>query len=136
VLVVAAAIVRDGRVLAGQRAYPAMLAGRWEFPGGKVEAGEAPRDALAREIREELGVEVAVHERLGEDVALSEAPVPGGGRLRLYHCSLRTAAASPVARHHLALRWIGAAELESPAWLATNCQLLPAVREFLVQVKR
>jgi 8-oxo-dGTP diphosphatase len=135
VLVVAAAIVRDGQVLAGQRAYPARLAGRWEFPGGKVEAGEAPRDALAREIREELGVEVAVHERLGHDVVLGESPGPTSGLLRLYHCSLRAAAALPVARHHLALRWIGVAELESPAWLATNCRLLPAVREFLVQVK-
>ena len=131
-LVVAAAIVRAGKVLAAQRAYPAELADRWEFPGGKVEAGESPRDALAREIREELVVDVAVHERLGEDVPIVGSPA----WLRLYRCSLATPGDVPLARDHLALRWVDALGLESLPWLATNRRLLPRVRDILVEVKR
>ena len=55
-VVVGAAIVRDGRVLAARRTAPASAAGRWEFPGGKVEPGETDADSLVREIDEELGV--------------------------------------------------------------------------------
>ena len=73
-LVVAAAIVRDGRVLAAQRSYPAELAGQWEFPGGKVEPDEMPRAALVREIGEELGMRVDVHERLAELPVLNGPP--------------------------------------------------------------
>jgi len=58
-LVVAAALVdSDGRVLIAQRPEGKQLAGQWEFPGGKVEDGETPEDALIRELREELGIEV------------------------------------------------------------------------------
>jgi 8-oxo-dGTP pyrophosphatase MutT (NUDIX family) len=96
VLVVAAAIVQAGRVLAAQRSYPAELADCWEFPGGKVEPGEKPATALVREIREELGVDVAVHERLGDDVPL-QLPKPVPGRLRLYRCSLSAPDAMPLA---------------------------------------
>jgi 8-oxo-dGTP diphosphatase len=59
VLVVAAALFNDaGEVLIAQRPPGKALAGRWEFPGGKVDAGEGERSALARELREELGIEV------------------------------------------------------------------------------
>ncbi len=60
VLVVACALVdADGRVLMAQRPEGKSLAGLWEFPGGKMEPGETPEDALIRELREELGIEVA-----------------------------------------------------------------------------
>lgn len=60
VLVVACALVdADGRVLLAQRPEGKSLAGLWEFPGGKLEPGETPEDALIRELREELGIEVA-----------------------------------------------------------------------------
>ena len=62
-LVVGAAVVRDGRVLACRRTTPPEAAGRWEFPGGKVEPGESPDAALVRELHEELGVE-AEHYRM------------------------------------------------------------------------
>ena len=55
-----------------QRERPPELAGLWELPGGKVAPGESDADALARELREELGIEVTVGERLGHDVALSD----------------------------------------------------------------
>jgi 8-oxo-dGTP diphosphatase len=59
-IVVAGAIICESRVLVAQRLRPPELAGRWELPGGKVAAGETESDALARELAEELGVEVAV----------------------------------------------------------------------------
>ena len=59
-VVVAAAIERDGRLLAARRSRPATLAGRWELPGGKVEPGEDPAAALVRELREELAIDAAV----------------------------------------------------------------------------
>ena len=58
--VAAAVIGRDGKVLLAQRGPADRLAGKWEFPGGKIEPGETPEDCLAREIREELGIEVWV----------------------------------------------------------------------------
>lgn len=59
-LVVAGLVVRDGRVLITQRTAAQAMPHKWEFPGGKVEPGEAPVDALGRELREELAIEVAV----------------------------------------------------------------------------
>jgi len=59
-LVAAGLIVRDGRLLITQRTQPPALAGKWEFPGGKIEEGESPEVALARELREEIGVDVRV----------------------------------------------------------------------------
>ena len=78
VLVVGAAVVRHGRVLATRRTRPAEAAGLWEFPGGKVEPGEEPAEAVVREIREELGVDVSVTGRLA-----GEQPVKDRYRLQV-----------------------------------------------------
>ncbi|MDQ0774736.1 8-oxo-dGTP diphosphatase [Streptomyces aurantiacus] len=64
IVVVGAAVLIDGRLLAARRSAPAELAGRWELPGGKVEPGESPEQALVRELREELGVEAEPVERV------------------------------------------------------------------------
>ncbi|MEU7317370.1 (deoxy)nucleoside triphosphate pyrophosphohydrolase [Streptomyces sp. NPDC007083] len=63
-VVVAGAVIEGGRFLAARRTAPPEFAGRWELPGGKVEPGESPQDALARELKEELGVEASAVERL------------------------------------------------------------------------
>jgi len=78
-VVVAAALIDDGRLLLAQRTRPPELAGRWELPGGKVEPGESEDVALARELREELGVECSIGAALSGDVEL-----PGGMVLRAY----------------------------------------------------
>ena len=70
-VIVAAAIITQGRVLACERSAPPEVAGRWEFPGGKVEPGETDEQALARECVEELGVRVEVGARIGPDVSLA-----------------------------------------------------------------
>jgi len=72
VVVVAAVVRREGRVLLTRRLKGAHLAGLWEFPGGKLEDGESPEEALARECREECGIEIAVDDIL--DVAFHRYP--------------------------------------------------------------
>ncbi len=116
-VVVGAALIDGGRVLAGERATPAELAGRWEFPGGKVEDGESEQEALVRECREELGVEIVVGERIGGDLVTA-----GGAVLRIY--GARVVAGEPDALEHRRLRWVAADELASLPWLDTNRPVL------------
>lgn len=123
-VVVGTAIVRDGAVLAQQRAYPADAAGLWELPGGRVEPGESDEDAVRRECREELGVEVAVGDAVGPDVAL-----PGGKLLRIYRASLSDGVPHP--HDHAALRWLTAGQLGSVPWLPADRVLIPALRQAL-----
>ncbi|MEV4171633.1 (deoxy)nucleoside triphosphate pyrophosphohydrolase [Nonomuraea sp. NPDC049709] len=125
VVVVAAVIVAPGgRVLAAQRAQPAALAGGWEFPGGKVDPGESEEAALVRECREELGVEIAVGERVGEDWPLAEGYV-----MRVWLCSL--ASGTPQAKEHLALRWLGPGDYYDVEWLGADLPIMKTVENLL-----
>jgi 8-oxo-dGTP diphosphatase len=119
-IVVAGAVIRGCTVLVAQRARPPELAGRWELPGGKVAPGEAESAALARELAEELGVQVGdviVGDRLGGDVALNDTTT-----LRAY--LVRLIRGEPHPHDHRALRWVSAAELPDVDWV-------PADREWL-----
>ncbi|TDD16387.1 (deoxy)nucleoside triphosphate pyrophosphohydrolase [Nonomuraea diastatica] len=125
VVVVAAVIVAPGgRVLAAQRAEPAALAGGWEFPGGKVDPGENERVALVRECREELGVEIAVGERVGGDWPLSPGYV-----MRVWLCSLISGV--PEAKEHLALRWLGPGDYYDVDWLGADLPIMKTVENLL-----
>jgi 8-oxo-dGTP diphosphatase len=77
--VVAALIVRNGKVLVCQRTRHQTMPLKWEFPGGKIEDGEQPRDALRRELNEELGISA----RIGEEVARIRHDYSNGGRIEL-----------------------------------------------------
>jgi 8-oxo-dGTP diphosphatase len=123
-IVVGAAIIAGDRLLAAQRAEPPESAGRWEFPGGKVRAGEADQDALVRECREELGVEVKLGERVGGDWPVSATTV-----LRVWTAELVDGTPRPLV--HLALRWLSAAELYDVAWLTADLPVVAAVRDLL-----
>ncbi len=107
---VGAAIVRDGRVLAARRTAPASVAGRWEFPGGKVEPGETADESLAREIREELGLRIRVErwcasvEEIGERYLLKVAVAT-------------IEAGEPAPTEHDQIRWLAPAELGDVDWL-------------------
>lgn len=124
--VVAAAVVRDGRVLAQQRAYPPEAAGRWELPGGRLEPAESAADALVRECREELAVEVVPGEQLGPDV-----PLPGGYLLRVHTAWLAQPTATPVPVEHAALRWVDVTELAGLDWLDADRAVLPDLETWL-----
>ena len=121
VLVVAAVIVRGGRVLLSRRPPGKHLAGLWEFPGGKVEDGETPEAALAREVREELGVEIAdprpcafVHHAYPEKRILMLA----------YRCA---ALGEPVGTD-LEWRWQPLAGLDPAAMPAADAPIVEALR--------
>lgn len=113
--VVCALIQRDGRLLLARRADN----GLWELPGGKIEPGESPADALAREIVEELGTEVAVGTPCGQ--AYEKRP---GYLLRLRAFRCRFTGGEPQALEHRQLAWVSPAEL--PAY-----QMAPADRAIL-----
>lgn len=119
-IVVAGAVIRRATVLVAQRLRPPELAGHWELPGGKVAPGETEPEALARELAEELGLEVgdvAVGERLGDDVALE------GMILRAYR--VRLLDGEPLARDHRAVRWVSADELPGVDWVPADRGWVP-----------
>jgi 8-oxo-dGTP diphosphatase len=126
ILVVGAAIVRAGLLLAQQRAYPPSVAGLWELPGGRVEPNETPPEALRRECREELGVDVLVGPQLGPDV-----PIRDGLVLRVHEAALTPPDATPHPHDHHALRWLTVAQLDSVEWLPADQALVPAMRILL-----
>jgi 8-oxo-dGTP diphosphatase len=119
-VVVGAAIVRGGRVLASRRTAPVEVAGRWELPGGKVEPGEAPEAALVREVREELGCDIAVTSWLPVETPVGERYV-----LRVALSALVAGEPDPV--EHDAVRWLAADELDDVDWLDPDRPFLPLI---------
>ncbi|MFD7240375.1 NUDIX domain-containing protein [Streptomyces massasporeus] len=126
-IVVGAALVEDGRLLAARRSAPVELAGRWELPGGKVEPGEAAEAALARELREELGVDAEVGGRVPGEWPLREPYV-----LQVWTARLRPGSAAPEPlQDHDELRWLGPDEIWDVPWLDQD---VPAVRQALAHL--
>ncbi|NYI69444.1 8-oxo-dGTP diphosphatase [Naumannella cuiyingiana] len=127
-LVVAAAIVRDGRVLATRRRYPPALAGRWEFPGGKVEPGERPTDALARELVEELGVRAELGPEIAPDAG-GAWPIDERLELRLWWAWVRPDSPEPTPGHgHDRLVWLPPDELSRLDWLDPDRPMVDRMR--------
>lgn len=124
--VVAAVLVRDGRVLAARRAAHKREGGLWELPGGKVEPGEDDATALARELEEELGVTVAVGAAVGES---EHAYGHGVVRLVALRCTL--VAGEPAALDHDALLWLGPEELAGVTWAPADVPFLGTIRQIL-----
>lgn len=123
--VVAAVIMKEGKVFATQRGYGEFKDG-WEFPGGKVEAGESPEEALRREIREELEVEVNV----GDLIDTIEYDYPAFHlSMKCYACTI--VGGSPHLLEHEAARWLSADQLDSVAWLPADITLIPKIAELL-----
>lgn len=123
--VVAAVIMKEDKVFATQRGYGEFKDG-WEFPGGKVEAGESPEEALCREIREELEVEVNV----GDLIDTIEYDYPAFHlSMKCYACTI--AGGSPHLLEHEAARWLTADQLDSVAWLPADITLIPKIAGLL-----
>lgn len=131
--VVAVVLLRDfpdgvRRVLACRRTKPAALAGKWEFPGGKVEPGEDDRTALRREINEELAVDLAELSPLG-----GELPMVGGpGVWQPYVARFPPDHAEPQLLDHDEHRWLGPDELHDVGWLTTDVPILGAIQVLLL----
>jgi 8-oxo-dGTP diphosphatase len=110
--VVAAVIIRDGCVLACRRNAERSSGGLWEFPGGKVEPGESPQEALAREIREELGVDIEVGELIHRATTST-----GAVHVDLSSCAARLMGAAPTSStDHDVLRWMQPDQLGELTW--------------------
>ena len=124
--VICAVIVRDGRALLARRAPGQKHEGLWEFPGGKVEAGESPEDALRREIREELETEI----RVGELIDTIEYDYPDFHlSMKCYACTILSGDLHLV--EHEAARWLTAEQLGSVEWLPADITLIPKIARLL-----
>lgn len=119
--VVAAIIHREGKVLSTQRG-PGAFEGGWEFPGGKIEPGELPEEAIKREIKEELAADITV-EKL---VYVLEHDY------ETYHlhmqCFSATLKSDITLLEHTDAKWLGACDLESVAWLPADLPVLDEIR--------
>ena len=124
--VAAAIITHNGRVFATQRGYGEFKDG-WEFPGGKMEPGETPQQALVREIQEELDTEIEV----GELVETVEYDYPGFHlTMHCFLCTIRSGAL--VLKEHEAARWLTREELDDVDWLPADVKVVEKLR--LLQV--
>lgn len=120
--VVAAVICQGGRLFATQRGYGEWK-DWWEFPGGKMEAGETPEAALKREIREELSAEISVGRLLGT----VEHDYPAFHlTMHCYLCSLLSEALR--LNEHEAARWLAKEELDGVRWLPADLQLIEQLK--------
>ncbi len=121
--VVAAIIEKDKKILATQRGYGDFKGG-WEFPGGKIEPGETPEDALIREIHEELQADITIEKLLTtveydyEKFHLS---------MQCYLCHLQ--GDTFVLTEHLGSRWLDKNELDEVAWLPADIEVLNLIKE-------
>ena len=123
--VVAAIILKDGKVFATRRGYGEWK-GWWEFPGGKIEAGETPKAALVREIREELDAEISV----GDLLDTIEWDYPDFHlTMHCYLCTLLSE--SMHLNEHEAAAWLTADTLRSVNWLPADVVLLDKIEEVL-----
>lgn len=120
--VVAGFLKKENRILVGQRPENNSLAGLWEFPGGKIELGESPEEALARELSEELGIEADIGE-LKLSVTHSYNDV---GIVILFYEVLFWKG-EPKAKHHLMLEWIYPEELKERSIPEANKKVLQKI---------
>ena len=118
--VVAALILKDGKVLVCQRTRHQTMPLKWEFPGGKIEEGEQPRDALHRELDEELGIDA----RIGEEVARIQHEYKGGGAVELRFYVVHNYKGELENRIFREVRWAKRSELPSYDFLEADRELV------------
>ena len=122
VKVVAAIIAQEGRIFATQRGYGEFKDG-WEFPGGKIEEGETPQQALVREIQEELDTEVEVGDLLGTvEYDYSTFHLS----MQCFLCRIKSGSLN--LKEHEAARWLAEDELDSVDWLPADIEVLDWIR--------
>ncbi|MEE0772585.1 MAG: (deoxy)nucleoside triphosphate pyrophosphohydrolase [Anaerovoracaceae bacterium] len=125
--VVAAVITDDNRIFATQRGYGEFKGG-WEFPGGKIEQGEAPEDALKREIKEELDANINV----GGLLDIVEYDYPDFHlRMHCFICSLTDG--KFVLKEHEDAKWLRKDELHSVEWLPADLGLIEKIHDYVIE---
>ena len=122
--VVAAIIQRDGAYFATQRGY-GEFEGMWEFPGGKIEPGERPEDALQREIQEELGIDITINRLL----CTTDYDYPSFHlTMHCYLCKIKSGEIE--LREHKSARWLTAETLDSVEWLPADKKIVAPLRHY------
>jgi len=126
--VTCAIIERNGQVLAAQRSAAMSLPLKWEFPGGKIQAGESPEECLRREIHEELGITIAITKTMKP--ATHSYP---GMTVTLYPFVCVVSGEKLIRNEHNALIWLPPAELPALDWAAAD---LPVLAAYLRQLEK
>ncbi|MET3574265.1 (deoxy)nucleoside triphosphate pyrophosphohydrolase [Bhargavaea ullalensis] len=122
--VVGAVIWQNGKILCAQRGALKTLAFKWEFPGGKVERGETPEDALKREINEEMNFKIRIGEQVEHTVHEYDFGIV---HLTTYHCELENG--EPTITEHVAVRWLYPSELATLDWAPAD---IPAIEKLML----
>jgi 8-oxo-dGTP diphosphatase len=118
--VVAALILKGDKILVCQRTRHQVMPLKWEFPGGKIEEGEQPRDALRRELEEELGIEAVI----GDEVARIHHEYPSGGSVELRFFEVHTYQGEIENRIFRDVRWVERSELTNLDFLEADLTLV------------
>ena len=119
--VVGAVIIENGKVMCAQRGHTRSLPYKWEFPGGKIENDESPREALKREINEEMHCRVKVLKQVEQTVYEYDFGIV---HLNTYYCELIEG--KPVLTEHVSIKWMAPYELESLDWAPAD---IPAIKK-------
>jgi len=123
-IVVAALLFQEGRLLICQRSAKGQFPNKWEFPGGKIEAGEDPKEALRRELREELEISAEI----GEEVWRTEHQYPGHPPIRLLFFSVQKYSGVVENRVFQEIRWVAPRDLSQYDFLAADLPLVEKLR--------
>ena len=121
--VVGAVIVKGDKILAARRPFDKSLGGLWEFPGGKLEVGEKPQEALKREIMEELKCEVEVGKFIINEVYKYDFATIS---LSTYFCEISKG--EPKAKEHIELRWLLPEQLDTVKWAPADYPTLDILK--------
>lgn len=124
--VVAGFLKKDGKILVGQRPENNSLAGQWEFPGGKIELGESPEQALTRELNEELGIDAEVGE-----LKMACSHTYGDVGILILFFEIKYWKGEPKAKHHMMLEWIYPEELKLRTIPEANRKILDRILQAL-----
>ena len=122
--VVAGAIIKDGKVFSAQRGNSGKTAFKWEFPGGKINPGETPEEALARELQEELSIKVAVHEMIYSVIDEYDDLIL---HIDTYRCTLLSG--TPTLSEHIAMQWSDKNELDNLTFSPADDPVLDKIKK-------
>lgn len=123
--VVGAILVEDGKILCAQRGKSKSLAYLWEFPGGKIESGESPQEALIRELKEELLIEVDVQSEKFEETSYQYDF--GVVNLTTFICLLKKG--TPQLTEHITVKWLEPKELDQLEWAPADVPVVEKLME-------